>query len=83
MAENRNADLIVVVFPNFGDMAGSLPITKKVAAFFKSEGIPVLDLGEYFFGRKTKELVVNKIDFHPNEAVHAEVAELLYKNFWF
>ncbi len=52
-------------------------MTAKVAGFFRSQGVKVLDLTDHLDGRPYQDLVVNELDFHPNVAVHSEIAELL------
>jgi len=73
----KNARLVVLVFPNLQDVAASMPLTAKVSAYFQSLGALALDLGPMFLGRDASELVVNAVDAHPNKGVHQEIAGLL------
>jgi hypothetical protein len=57
----------------------SAPLTGKVAAELAALGAEVIDLTPVFAGRNPRDLVVNGLDAHPNEAVHKEVGELLAK----
>lgn len=74
--ENRIA-LVAVVFPMLQAPAESAPITGKVAGALAAMGADVVDLTATFQGRPARELVVNSLDAHPNEAVHRQVGELL------
>jgi len=73
----EGARLIVLIFPNFLDAAGSAPLTAKIAAYFQSRGATAFDLAPMFEGRDPDELVVNCVDAHPNASVHEEMAGLL------
>lgn len=77
LCREKGARLIVLVFPNFIDAAGSAPLTAKIAAYFQSRGATAFDLTPMFQGRDPGELVVNAVDAHPNESVHEEAAGLL------
>ncbi len=41
--------------------------------------VEVIDLAETLKGRETRSLVVNAMDYHPNEAVHEEVGDLIFE----
>jgi len=74
--ENR-ITLVAVVFPMLQAPAESAPITGKVAGALAAMGADVIDLTATFQGRPARELVVNALDAHPNEAVHRQVGEML------
>lgn len=74
--ENR-ITLVAVVFPMLQAPVESAPITGKVAKALADMGADVVDLTPAFQGRPARELVVNALDAHPNEAVHRQVGELL------
>jgi hypothetical protein len=76
-ARVAGAPLLVLVWPGLFAIDASRPLTAKVAAFFAAAGVPSLDLSVHFEGRDPRDLVVNGVDAHPNEAVHREVAGLL------
>ena len=78
-AERTGAALGFVVWPNLIDVAGSEAITSKVVDHLRGKGVAVLDLQRHFRERDPRGLVVNSLDAHPNEATHAEVAELLHE----
>ena len=72
-----NIRLIVVVFPELGEINGSRSITDKVVGFLHQQGVEVLDLAPLLTGRKTRELVVNNFDHHPSVLLHHEIADRL------
>ncbi len=74
--ENR-ITLVAVVFPMLQAPAESAPITGKVAGALAAMGADVIDLTPAMQGRPARELVVNTLDAHPNEAVHRQVGEML------
>ena len=76
--KSRNIALFVVVWPNLFRVSESEYITSKVAEFFRTQSIPVLDLAKSFRGRKTSDLVVNMLDGHANPRTNEEVANLIY-----
>lgn len=67
----------VVIWPHPPAVDVSEPAASKVAALFSDAGIPVLDLVPHLKDRSPSTLIVNRIDGHPNVAIHAEVAQLL------
>ncbi|MFZ5425834.1 MAG: GDSL-type esterase/lipase family protein [Thermodesulfobacteriota bacterium] len=71
--------LVAVIFPMLQAPGESAPLTGKVAAELAALGAEVIDLTPVFAGRNPRDLVVNGLDAHPNEAVHKEVGELLAK----
>ena len=52
---------------------------QPVIELFEAHHIPVLDVSELLRGRDPATTVVNTVDSHPNEAVHRQVAEQLYR----
>jgi len=71
--------LLPIIFPNLISIESSKPIVDKVFHLFQNLGVRSLDLTPYFAQRFPAELVVNRVDAHPNEAVNAQVAEILFK----
>jgi hypothetical protein len=78
-AASEQVKLIVVVFPDLVDVAGSQEITAKVINSFKERGVPTLDVTELIKETPTSQLIVNSVDPHPNEWVHQQVAAKLYE----
>ena len=74
-----DARTIFVVWPFLSDVPGSKDQTAKVARYLDSQGVAALDLAPYFEGRNPDDLIVNRMDAHPNERANAEVAELFWK----
>lgn len=69
--------LSVIVWPHLMHIEESKALTSRVVRLFQEQGVPVLDLVPHFEKRNLRRLVVNTLDAHPNEAVHAEVARLV------
>ncbi|MBN1993794.1 MAG: hypothetical protein JW953_13930 [Anaerolineae bacterium] len=78
-AQERDIQLIVVVFPNLLAIEDSQPITAKIVGLYEGEEIPVVDVSNLVAGMEAKELIVNPVDWHPNEFTHRLVAEALYR----
>jgi hypothetical protein len=76
-AVSEDIPLFVVVFPNLAAVEESQILTQPVVDLFESRGVPVLDVSQIVANRDPAQLTVNAVDAHPNEAVHAEVAEQL------
>jgi len=69
--------LVVVTFPflqNLGSTYAFRDVHAKLAAFWKGEGVPALDLLSIYDGMNSKDLVVGRFDAHPNEKAHAMAA---------
>jgi hypothetical protein len=77
--EENEIKLIVVVFPNLLTIEESQPITSKVVELFREEGTPVVDVSQLVAGQDAQNLIVNAVDWHPNESVHRLVAEELHR----
>ena len=75
----RGAELVAVTFPHLVLLEESAALCGKVARLLERRGVPVVDMTPRLWGRDPRELVVNPLDNHPNEAVHAEVADLLFQ----
>jgi hypothetical protein len=69
--------LAVVIWPHILALEKSTPMTGPIAAFLSSKGVPYLDLAEYLKGRDPRELVVNRVDYHPSARLHREVGSLI------
>ncbi len=76
----RDGALVVfVIWPDLTNVRGAAPYTARVAKHLRAEGVTVLDLADPFADRDPRRMIVNQMDAHPNEAVHAEVAQMLYE----
>lgn len=74
--------LKVVILPLIGDLSGGFRLKAshdKVASFFRSVGIPYIDLSKRLSGFPAKKLTVNKFDAHPNEFAHNIIAEEIWE----
>ncbi len=76
---DQKISLLPILFPNLISIDLSQPLLKKVSDFFQSVGINALDLTPYFVNRPPMDLVVSRVDAHPNERVNAQVAEILFE----
>ncbi len=77
--QERDDQLIVVVFPELQALEDSRPLTSQVVNLYREQGVPVLDVTELIGDMDPAELVVNSVDSHPNELVHSLVAEKLHQ----
>lgn len=78
--ESRGGRLAVVTFPFLGELGPDYRFReahRRLAEFWKGEGVPALDLLATFEGRPRDEIVVGRLDAHPNEAAHALAAEAM------
>ena len=76
--ESRGGRLAVVTFPFLAELGREYrfrDIHRRLAEFWRAEGVPALDLLPAFDGRDPRELTVGRFDAHPNEASHALAAE--------
>jgi hypothetical protein len=80
-ADTAGADIDFIVWPSLLDFEQSKSTVSKVSEFLETNNIDVLNVADRFKGRAGTQLTVNTMDAHPNEGVHAEVAELLYTEF--
>jgi len=78
-ADRVDARIGFVIWPNLIDVSGSKDITYRLSDYLSGKGIIAIDLSKLFEKRNSNELVVNSMDAHPNEVIHAEVAQLLYR----
>ncbi len=76
-ARNNKIPIMVLVIPNLGNVEGTRPVTAKVAAFLSAQQVPFIDLAPHLSGRDVSGLIVSKMDLHPNETLHAEIAEII------
>jgi hypothetical protein len=77
-AREKELELIVVVFPNLLAIEESLAITSKVAALYRDQGVPVLEVVDLIEGIPPQQLIVNSVDWHANEFLNQLIAEALH-----
>lgn len=75
VAQSKSRKTMAVVFPHMLEVERSVPATARVVQLFNDLGVQGLDLAPLLAGRDPKSLIVNRMDSHPNESVHREVAE--------
>jgi hypothetical protein len=77
-AKERDIQLIVITFPNLQDVENSRPVVSRIIDLYRGENVPVLDVLDLIEGVEPHELMVNEVDWHPNEVLHQLVAEELH-----
>jgi len=81
-AQKHKVPLVVVIFPDLFNVAGTAAHCRRVHDFFVAAGFPVLNLADVFAGRSPQDIVVGTYDGHPNPAAHREVADLLFERYF-
>jgi hypothetical protein len=82
-AEERDARLIVLIFPNMADPVSSIRYVDAVATVFEENGYSeILKLFDEAAGWEPSEAMVSARDAHPSAAFHQRVGELLYEAFF-
>lgn len=79
LARGMGAELVVLVWPRLDAVESSRVATAKVSAHFRERGVKVVDLTDELSKRPARELVVNRLDAHPNAATHDLAAERLFE----
>lgn len=74
--------LIVVVYPNLKDIPTTRRLSDKVADFFESQGVDVVNIADLLLGYSAEEITVNVFDGHANEMANGVLAEHLYQRFF-
>ena len=77
--QQNNVVLFVIMFPNLISVEPSQPIIQRVHDYLETLGVDTLDLTSLFVHKKPDELIVNRMDAHPNEQVNLEVADVLFQ----
>lgn len=75
IAKDNNIPLLVVMCPFVSDVELSYPYMRDVSKFLAQQGVPVLDVSDAARKAGVSSLMVNAQDQHPNEAVHAAIAQ--------
>ena len=74
----RGISLVVVIFPNLTQPTETAFVTQQVEDLYRELDVQVVNLTEDFIGADPRDLIVNSVDAHPNEAVHYQVAVKLH-----
>lgn len=77
MTRIRGGRLMVVTFPYMDNPARFKAVHDQLAAYWRSNNIPHLDLLPFFTNVPTAKLVVNPHDTHPNEHAHGIAAQAI------
>lgn len=78
-ARSADAHLAFLIWPKLDNVAESQQLTSKLGMFLENQEVKVLDLGDRFLGRDPAQLMVNRMDAHPNVEINAEVATMLHE----
>ncbi len=78
-ARENQSDLMFLVFPQYTFNSVITVNSAKVIDFLRSQGIKVIDLAPLFEGKDIRQLIVSAVDIHPNERLHREVGEMLFR----
>lgn len=82
LSESRGVKMRLVIFPLFYSLEGGYPFHNAhdiIAKFCAREGIPCLDLYDFYKGRRTYSLVLTSFNSHPNEVAQRIAAEAIFK----
>lgn len=77
--------LRVVLLPMIQTATGELDqssIHRRLVAMLEEEQVPVVDLWPVIAGRDASELVVSRIDAHPNESAQHIFADVIWRAFY-
>lgn len=74
--------LIVIVYPNLKDIPATRSLSDKVAGFFESQGVDVVNMADLLSEYSPEEITVNVFDGHANEMANGVLAEHLYQRFF-
>lgn len=77
-ADERQARLVVIVWPLLKDLDASRSNNQQVIDLFTAQGVPVVDMAEVLRDIDPAQRVVNVFDAHPSRLVHDRAAEALY-----
>ncbi|MBK7875113.1 MAG: SGNH/GDSL hydrolase family protein [Planctomycetes bacterium] len=77
LATAQGVKLVVLVWPRLDGVEGSRGATEKVSAHFRARGVAVVDLTNELAPIPSRDLIVNRLDAHPNAATHARAGERL------
>ena len=76
-AQRTKTRLIVLIWPELAAIEQSVPATKRVGDFFRSQNVQVVDMTDVLRGKSTAELTVNRFDTHPSIEAGELAAEQL------
>ena len=75
--QEHDIEFLAVTFPFLHDLEqySFANVHRQLSGFWRSEGVPYLDLLPLFRQHQSQPLVVNQFDAHPNELAHRLAAE--------
>jgi hypothetical protein len=85
LAEARSSQqqrrMIVAVYPNLMDISGTREMSDRVAEYFQSYDITVINMADMLSDKSVAEITVNRFDGYANEAVNRLLAEKILQEF--
>ncbi|HEX2898636.1 MAG TPA: SGNH/GDSL hydrolase family protein [Bacteroidia bacterium] len=79
--DSLQVPMAAVVFPFLENAEGSAFATDIIEERFRKRGVPVVSVRQMILGQPAIDYIVNQNDPHPNERLHAMVADSLYQAF--
>jgi hypothetical protein len=79
--DSLQVPMAAVVFPFLENAEGSAFATDIIEERFRKHGVPVVGVRQMVLGQPAIDFIVNHNDPHPNERLHAMVADSLFKIF--
>lgn len=71
----NDVQLVVLVWPNLGDVVGSRTMTAPVVDYFRQRDVPVVDMTDVLADIPAQQLVVSVFDAHPSIYAHEQAAQ--------
>nr|MBP6721932.1 hypothetical protein [Bacteroidia bacterium] len=79
--DSLQVPMAAVVFPFLENAEGSAFATDIIEQRFRKHGVPVVGVRQMILGKPAIDYIVNQNDPHPNEKLHAMVADSLFQIF--
>lgn len=77
-ANSINAEISFVIWPHLTEIEKSQQLLSAVIRHLEERSLKVLDLAPCFRNENADDLIVNRLDHHPNPDTHSKVARLIY-----
>lgn len=75
----NHVKLMLLIFPDLVQTDETRYIVRPIIQYFTKHQVPVLDVTPLLTNIPTNERIVSSLDPHPNEHLHALIAEALYQ----
>jgi hypothetical protein len=77
-AADRNARLIVLLWPQIAAVKDSLPALERAKGYFEGKGVQVVDMSAVLIDKDPLQMIVNRFDAHPGVPAQHLAADQLY-----